>query len=214
MTEVTLPLVDISKNADGTVTLSLNMKGLKLLASLTIEEEVSRFELRLRRGEDFDFNWPKETERYTDVREGTIETPFGSRAIRIGHVQRLTGGKMRDVVTVFVDYRPIVQFLASDDGRKMASVIREPNSKRHIFDAGELPTAYQQATQMTIESYRLYVESEKSTTGLAVICDPDDHATMVRHALMRLGVDVRQRRSSIELIRQKPRPRRAGTKRK
>lgn len=91
--------------------------------------------------------------------------------------------------------------------------VLQPNSKRHIFDAGELPTAYQQATQMTIESYRLYVESEKSTS-LAVICDPDDHETMVRHALMRLGIDVRQRRSSIERIRQKPRPRRAGAKRK
>jgi hypothetical protein len=212
MSDVTLPLVDIAKNEDGTVALSLNMKGLKLLASLMIEEEVPRFDLRLHRGANFEFNWPKETELHTKVREGSIETPFGTRAVRIGRLQRHTAGQMRDVVNVFIDYRPIVQFLASDDGRKMASVIRQPNSKRHVFDAAELPTAYQNATNMAIESYRQYVEGDKSTTGLAVICDPDDYETMVRHALMRLGVDTRQRQSSIERIRQKPRNRSRPTK--
>jgi hypothetical protein len=208
MPAVSFPLIDISKNPDGSVELSLNMKGIRLLAGLLVEEEISAFELKLHEGEDFEFHWPKESELQTSVREGIAETPFGARAVRIGHVKRHTAGHVRDVVNVFIDYRPIVQFLSSDDGAKMASVIRRPNSKRHVFDPGELPTPYQQATNLTIESYRLYVEGMKSTTGLAVICDPEDYDTMVRHALMRLGVDVRQRQSSIERLRTKPRPRR------
>lgn len=205
MPAVSLPLVDIIKNADGSVSLSLNTKGIKLLASLVIEEQASPFSLKLHKGKDFEFHWPKESESQTRVLEGTAVTLYGTRAVRIGHVKRNTAGQLREVVNVFIDYRPIVQFLSSDDGKKMASVIRRPNSKRHVFDPSELPTPYQQATNLTIDSYRLFVEGAKSTKGLAVICKPSDYETMVRHALMRLGVDIRQRQSSIERLRTRPR---------
>ncbi len=205
MTVASVPLIDIGKNPDGSIELSLNMKGLKVLASLLVEHDVPHFRLRLHEGKDFELKWPQETEMQRDVREGTIETSYGTRIVAIGHVKRQTAGRMRNVVNVFIDHQPIVQFLASDDGHKMVSVIREPNSKRHVFDLSELPTVYQHAMNLTIESYRLYVGGTKSTTGLAVVCDPEDYETMVRHALLRLGVDVRQRRASVARFRHEPR---------
>src|SRR4051812_21421191 len=119
MSNANVPLVEIRRGRDGAIALSLNPQGLGVLSSMLEQSSKSdnAFSLELRAAPDFNYRWPETVEKQRNVKDGTVTTPYGTKRVVLGSVKRHIAGLNRSRINVFIDQRPIVQFVASNDGQ-------------------------------------------------------------------------------------------------
>jgi excisionase family DNA binding protein len=137
----------------------------------------------------FDHTWPakkgavKTTEHFTNAWEGIVSDGGRERHVKIGFTLRTSAGKRRLRCLILVDRYPTVEFVAADEKAKgkMASIIRGRNGKQLPIGA-TLPPEYK---NLPIGSYNEVVQGPRASNGVAVLCDSQDFATMVKHALIR-----------------------------
>jgi excisionase family DNA binding protein len=132
----------------------------------------------------FAHTWPdKTTEQFNEVSEGVVSDGGRERHVKIGFTFRKTAGKRRRRSLVLVDRYPSVEFVAADDGPKgrMASIIRGRDGKQ-LPTGATLPPEYK---NLNVGSYGDVVRGPYASSGVAVICDSQDLATMTKHALIR-----------------------------
>ena len=138
---------------------------------------------------DFKQRWPsklgeeRSEEQFTEVREGVVHHLKKDYRVKVGFTLRESAGKLRRRSLVLVDRYPTVEFVAADEkkGGKMASIIKDRHSKQ-IPVGGTLPPEYR---GLPVAPYSDVVVGPGASNGTAVICNPEDFETMVRHALIR-----------------------------
>jgi len=141
----------------------------------------------------FDHTWPnRQKEHYDEAYCGRVEIDGSLRSVTIGFTERATAGRIRRRAVVFVDRRPLVEFVASDDfdqSGRMLSLVKRKTGKR-LRPGETTPGEYR---HLKIEPYRKYVTGPYTSTNQAVVCSKSDLAIMADHALIRLRqVETRQ----------------------
>src|SRR6266571_1654543 len=141
----------------------------------------------------FEHMWPNgQKENYHEAYSGRVEIDGSLRSVTIGFTERATAGRIRRRAVVFVDRRPLVEFVASDDfdqSGRMLSLVKRKTGKR-LRPGETTPSEYR---HLKIEPYRKYVTGPYTSTNQAVVCSKSDLAIMAEHALIRLRqVETRQ----------------------
>lgn len=143
--------------------------------------------IRLQPRERFEFRWPDGTlEPYDEAFEGTAADGTQQVRVRLGLGDRPAAGADRRRAVVFVNERPLVEFVGADDfdrTRLMASLLKGPDNKV-VQVQDNVPDEYR---HLRVGQFRSVVTGPYASWGLAVIARDDDHETMVRHALNRAG---------------------------
>ena len=141
----------------------------------------------LKPADPFDHKWPNgKIEHYASAYSGTAEYGHEVRTVAIGFTERETAGKLRKRAVVFIDRRPMVEFVAANDfekSNKMVSLVKRKNGKR-LRPGEATPPEYK---DLSIEPYRKYVTGSYASANLAVVCTANETNVMVKHALVRLG---------------------------
>jgi excisionase family DNA binding protein len=172
------------------LTADFRMAGTKPLTSAATTQDHEKLSpLDLSPASPFDHTWPamkgeaKTTEQFTDAREGIVSDSGRELHIKIGFTSRDSAGKRRRRSLVLVDRYPTVEFVAADEAPKgrMASIIRGRDGKQLPVGA-TLPPEYK---DLSVGPYNEVVRGPRASNGMAVICESQDVATMVRHALIR-----------------------------
>jgi hypothetical protein len=144
------------------------------------------FDLQLEPSEPFSYKWPNgNQECYEEAYNGTIRTGSGVKAVHIGFAERASTGKVRKRAVVFIDKRPLVEFVGADDFEKsgsMLSLVKHKNGKQVRPGERILP----EYKHLKIEPYNDYVTGPHASSNLAVVCSCKDLSVMVEHALLRL----------------------------
>lgn len=171
-------------NADFEV---LDAKALTSAAAATENKKLSPLDLSP--ASSFEHTWPakkgavKTTERFTDAREGVVPDGGRERHVKIGFTLRNSAGQRRRRGLILVDRYPTVEFVAADErpNGKMASIIKDRNGKQLPVGA-TLPPEYK---DLPVGPYNEIVNGPRASNGVAVVCESQDVATMVKHALIR-----------------------------
>ena len=133
---------------------------------------------------NFFHTWPDgKKEHFLDAREGAVTYLDVSYHVKIGFTIRDSAGKKRRRSLVLINRYPSVEFVSADASGTglMGSIIRDRSGRRLPVGAMAPP----EYTNVRVGSYRDVVVGPGAPNGLAVICDPDDVGTMVRHGLIR-----------------------------
>lgn len=153
--------------------------------------QLKRPRLILRPAPKFSFKWPSgTTEEYGEAHAGVVRVDDETKAIRIGFTERETAGKLRRRAVVFVNQRPRVEFVASDDFEKnglMVAIIKTKTG-RQIPPSEFVPREYE---KFRVEPYNLHITGPNSYSNLAVLCASSDLETMVDLALIRAANDAK-----------------------
>src|SRR5712692_11095167 len=148
-----------------------------------LEERVP--EVNLDHGKAFEHTWPNsQKERYSEAYAGSAEIDGAVRSVLIGFTERPSAGRLRNRAVVFVDGRPMVEFVGADDfdkSHKMVSLVKRRNGKR-LRPGETVPGEYR---NLKIEPYRKYVTGAYASSNQAVVCSKNDLNVMVEHALLR-----------------------------
>jgi hypothetical protein len=161
-----------------------------VLTSAVVENEVkNQNPFQLSPAPDFTYTWPakkgakKPTEQYTGVREGVASYRGKEYRVKMGFTFRQSAGKRRRRCLFLIDRYATVEFVAADEktSGKMAAIIRDRNGKQLPVGA-TLPLEYQ---GLPVAPYSDVVVGAGASNGLAVVCDSEDFATMLKHALIR-----------------------------
>lgn len=139
--------------------------------------------------EPFDHTWParkgaaRTTEHFMEAREGIVSDRGRERHVKLGFTSRKSAGKLRRRCLVLVDRYPTVEFVAADEkpNGRMASIIKNRNGKQLPIGA-TLPPEYK---DLPVEPYNELIKGPRASSGLAVVCDSRDFASMIEHALIR-----------------------------
>jgi hypothetical protein len=120
---------------------------------------------------------------YTGVREGVAAYRGKEYRVKMGFTFRHSAGKRRRRCLFLIDRYATVEFVAADEktNGKMAAIIRDRNGKQLPVGA-TLPPEYQ---DLPVGPYSDVVVGASASNGLAVVCDSQDFATMLKHALIR-----------------------------
>jgi len=137
------------------------------------------------RSAPFSFTWPNgKTEEYHEAYEGTANDGNMHFEVKIGVCERRAAGMNRKRVTVFLNGRPTVEFVGTDDfeeSKKVASLVVLPNKKR-LRPKQTLPNEYR---SFDLVRYSSVVKGPRAATTMAVLCRIDDIDTIVAHAIIR-----------------------------
>lgn len=141
--------------------------------------------LQLKSGHSFVHKWPDGTpSKFVDVQEGSIQTTSGIHAIKIGTTRWKAAEEERDRRIVFIDGRPIVEFVAANGSVRsglMASLIKI--GRKQIRPEQGIPSVYK---HLHVEPYNTHVQGKYASSNLAVVCKQEDINSMVEHAVLRL----------------------------
>lgn len=141
----------------------------------------------------FEWKWPVEKakageqrpERFPEALRTRVRLVDGTEVpILIGVTEREAAGKPdRKRVLVIVEGTPTSEFAGSNDSKLMAGIIKpDPRSPRHLKIGEPLPAAYE---SFQTRPYNEIIVGPHAAHGMAVVCEPQDYPTMVRHALIR-----------------------------
>jgi excisionase family DNA binding protein len=137
------------------------------------------------RSAPFHFTWPNgKTEQYPEAYEGTANDGNMQFEVKVGICERSAAGMNRKRVTVFLNGRPTVEFIGTDEfeeSRKVASLIVLPNKKR-LRPGQTVPNEYR---SFNLVRYNSVVKGPRAATTMAVLCRIDDIETIVAHAIIR-----------------------------
>jgi len=134
--------------------------------------------------ENFSHVWPDgKNEHFLDAREGVATYLGASYHIKIGFTTRESAGRKRKRSLVLINRYPTVEFVSADatGTGQMASIIRD-RSGRQLPVGAPAPAEY---ANMRVGAYRDVVVGPGAPNGMAVICDPNEIDTMLRHGLIR-----------------------------
>jgi hypothetical protein len=138
-------------------------------------------------GASFPHVWPDGMrEEYTEAHEGSASDGTRQVRVRVGLTYRKSAGQDRRRAVVFLDQRPMVEFVGGNeyqDTLLMASVIKNKDDK-HIVAPEMVPSEYR---EFDVRPFRQVVLGPYASHGLAVISRSDDLTAMVRHGLIRAG---------------------------
>ncbi|MDA2911951.1 helix-turn-helix domain-containing protein, partial [Nitrospiraceae bacterium AH_259_D15_M11_P09] len=130
------------------------------------------FDLKLASGKPFDYRWPDNTkEHHNEAYVGTVRTTQGVHSLTIGLTEREAAGKLRKRCTVFLDKRPMVEFVGADDFKNsglLVSVIKK--RAKQVSPLVGPPPEY---SGFNVGPYNEYVKGPYASTNLAVICKKD-----------------------------------------
>jgi hypothetical protein len=116
--------------------------------------------------------------------EGTAADGTQQVRVRLGLGDRRASGADRRRAVVFINERPLVEFVGAndfEDTRLMASVVKGPDNKVIQVEA-RIPDEYR---HLRVGPFRSVVTGPYASWGLAVIARDDEREAMVRHALNR-----------------------------
>ena len=137
------------------------------------------------RSAPFHFTWPNgRTEEYPEAYEGTANDGNMHFEVKIGVCERPAAGMNRKRVTVFLNGRPTVEFVGTDDfeeSKMVASLITLPNKKR-LRPNQTVPNEYR---SFNLVRYNSVVKGPRAATTMAVLSKIDDIDTIVAHAIIR-----------------------------
>ena len=158
--------------------------------------------LELRSAEPFEHIWPdRKKESFTNAYEGSARNGKEVRPVRTGFTERSAAGRMRKRAVIFIDKRPLVEFVAADDfdrSQLMVSRLKTRDGKE-LRPSEPIPAEY---SGFRIEAYRDHVTGPYASTNLAIVCPSTDRETMVKHALLRLrSIEIRARKRSSKATR-------------
>ncbi len=143
-------------------------------------------DINLTPAKPFEHMWPnRRQEHYPEAYSANVEMDGALRSLRIGFTERPTAGRLRKRAVIFVDERPMVEFVGSDDferSHKMLSLVKRKNGKR-LRPGETTPPEYR---NLQVEPYRKYVTGAYASSNQAIVCSKDDLSVMVQHALLRL----------------------------
>lgn len=141
-------------------------------------------ETKLSEAPNFYHTWPDgNKEKFADAHEGVAIVGGRNYHVKLGFTTRNSAGKTRRRSLVLIDRYPAVEFASAgtNENGMMASIIRDRSGKQ--LPVGALvPPEY---ANLRVGPYQDVVVGPGASNGLAVICNPDDFPTMVRHALIR-----------------------------
>lgn len=150
--------------------------------SNTIKTEV--LYMSLNPGKSFTHIWPDGTpSKFREVLEGSVKTSSKNHAVRIGLTNWIAAEEDRERVVVFIDGRPMVEFVAANDYKDsnlMASVIKI--SGRQVRPVLGTPDSYR---HLKVRPYNDLIIGRYASSNLAVVCERNDTETMLEHALIR-----------------------------
>jgi excisionase family DNA binding protein len=133
----------------------------------------------------FHFTWPNgKTEEYPEAYEGTANDGNMQFEVKIGVCERPAAGMNRKRITVFLNGRPTVEFVGTDDfeeSKRVASLIVLPNKKR-LRPNQTVPNEYR---SFNLVRYNSVVKGPRAATTMAVLSQIDDIDTIVAHAIIR-----------------------------
>jgi excisionase family DNA binding protein len=133
----------------------------------------------------FHFTWPNgKTEEYPEAYEGTANDGNMQFEVKIGVCERPAAGMNRKRITVFLNGRPTVEFVGTDDfeeSKRVASLIVLPNKKR-LRPNQTVPNEYR---SFNLVRYNSLVKGPRAATTMAVLSQIDDIDTIVAHAIIR-----------------------------
>ena len=134
----------------------------------------------------FEHTWPnRRVEQYKEAYAGNVEFDGSLRSVAIGFTERQSAGRARKRSVIFVDRRPLVEFVGADDfdkSGKMLSLVKRKNGKR-LRPGETIPPEYR---HLRIEPYRKYVTGAYASSNQAIVCFKDELGVMAEHALLRL----------------------------
>lgn len=164
---------------------SVGSKGSSSKGRLTATQmEVTQ--MNLKAGKPFIHVWPDGTPSdFRDVLEGPVKTAYKNHAVRLGVTNWIAAERDRERVVVFVDGRPMVEFVAANDYKTsnlMASIIKI--SGKQVKPVLGTPNSYR---HLKVRPYNDFVVGKYASSNLAVVCDRNDTKTMLEHALIRWG---------------------------
>ena len=155
------------------------------------QSEQGRLAMDVHPSAPFKHRWPDNTvEHYKEAYSGSVKTSYGAKNVRIGFTRREAAGKARERSAVFIDNRPLVEFVGADDFEStqvMVSVLKVHG--RQVRPIEGPPRSYDDAQ---IVRYNEHVTGPYASSNLAVCCKKDDLVAMVKHALLRLE-DIKSR---------------------
>jgi len=135
--------------------------------------------------EPFQYTWPDgKTEEYSEAYEGIVDKGDAHFEYKVGVCERFAAGQKRKRVTVFINGRPTVEFVGTNDFRenkKVASLITLPNKKR-LKPTQAVPNEYR---SFNIVRYNSVVIGPRAANTMAVLTNIDDIDSMVAHAIIR-----------------------------
>jgi len=137
------------------------------------------------RSAPFHFTWPNgQTEEYPEAYEGTITDGNMQFEVKIGICERNAAGMNRKRITVFLNGRPTVEFVGTDDfaeSKKVVSLITLPNKKR-LRPNQQIPNEYR---SFNLVRYNSVVKGPRAATTMAVLSQIDDIDTIIAHSIIR-----------------------------
>lgn len=145
----------------------------------------SDWEFQFEAGKTFPYHWPDGVkEFYQEVYE-TVASIEGRRAvIKIGFCNRKAAGADRRRAVVFINGRPMVEFVGADhfnSTKSMVSMIKG-RDRTQIQDEDGLPKEY---TSLKVVRFNEFVTGPHASRALAIEARADDLRTMGRHAIIR-----------------------------
>jgi excisionase family DNA binding protein len=141
-------------------------------------------DFRLTPAADFRHIWPDgKDELFTNVQEGIASYAGKEYHVKLGFTVRHAAGSDRRRCLLLIDRYPTVEFVSAgvNGNGKMAAVIRDRRGKQ-IPVGGSIPPEYD---ALPVAPYQEVVVGPGASNGLAVVCEPNDFGTMIRHALIR-----------------------------
>lgn len=146
------------------------------------------------------YSWPEETDVYEPFRVYEGVGAAGTIRLAIGACERtMVRGEGREyLITGHVAesgaFRPIAEFLATDDHERsgeMIAIIKGKGGTARMYDpTDELPEVY---SAFSTETYRDRVDKPHSYNKLGIVAGKDDAETMLGHtyfqAVTRLGIN-------------------------
>jgi len=140
--------------------------------------------MSLKPGKTFTHIWPNGARsKFKEVLEGSLKTAYKNHAVRVGLTNWIAAEQDRERVIVFIDGRPMVEFVAANDyktSKLMASVIKI--SGKQVRPVLGTPDPYR---HLTVRPYNHLIIGKYASSNLAVVCERNDTKTMLEHALIR-----------------------------
>lgn len=140
----------------------------------------------------FHFTWPNGfTEEYPEAYEGSVSDRDIIFEVKVGICNRNSAGQDRKRVTIFLNGRPTVEFIGTNDFSEtghVVSVVTLPNKKR-LKPNQNVPVEYR---SMNLVRFNSVVIGPRAATTMAVLAKIDDLDTMIAHAIIR--ADYRDRK--------------------
>jgi hypothetical protein len=138
-------------------------------------------------GRDYKYKWPEITETF-DFIEYITKAEDGEHHVKIGFGRRLTYGRDRFRVVIWIDGNPDAEFVGADDFEKSGEVLSEIKVPGNVgericrYPDEPIPERY---TMFNVEGLPNRIKGYGVHGAWAVIANIGDHKTLISLAALR-----------------------------